>query len=107
MPSKPPVHRPAGYLASKQATQRQYDQRRGSDRQFYSTPTWRRFRKARLLESPLCHDCEEQRAELVQAEEIHHIIARHARPDLAYEPTNMMSLCKSCHSRRTRQESHR
>lgn len=35
----------------------------------------------------------------VGAQEIHHIIGIVARPDLAYDPENVVSLCTRCHHR--------
>lgn len=35
------------------------------------------------------------------ATEVHHIIKIAARPDLRLDQENLMSLCKSCHGRRT------
>jgi len=56
-----------------------------------------------LADHPLCHDCSEQ-GRITPANEVHHIIDRQERPDLAYDAANLMALCKSCHSSRTTRE---
>ena len=56
---------------------------------------WRIIRKQFLTEHPLCEHCE-KRGRLTPAREVHHKIPlnRGGRHD----STNLMSLCKSCHS---------
>lgn len=78
---------------------RQYDRERGADRQFYSTPRWRKFRRWFLARHPWCvlHDGPAPLATVVD-----HIIPRAERPDLAYVESNCRGLCVSCHNRRTR-----
>ena len=49
---------------------------------------------------PVCEDCE-KRGETKAVEEVHHIKKVADQPDHLLDETNLMSLCKSCHSRRT------
>jgi 5-methylcytosine-specific restriction endonuclease McrA len=64
--------------------------------------TWQKFRLRILKERPTCEDQALNHPGQVKAPyEVHHIIKREARPDLAYEPTNVLSLCKDCHQLRT------
>jgi len=77
--------------------------------QVYSCARWRRLRAWFLSRAPLCADPygdhkREGRAEL--ATEVDHVIGRRKRPDLAWDPGNLQGLCKSCHSRKTREEGH-
>jgi 5-methylcytosine-specific restriction enzyme A len=67
---------------------------------FYSSTPWRRLRAAYLDAHPLCVDCR-KRNRLTEATEVHHIIKRAERPDLALDMGNLEGLCKACHSRRT------
>lgn len=79
---------------------------------FYHTAAWQRCRTWWLaLEAdanqywycgPLCWECKkENRVEI--ATEVDHIVSRSkGGPD--FEPSNLMSLCKSCHSKKTRAE---
>lgn len=67
---------------------------RGYDRK------WNKFRESILNERPLCQDCLE--AGLTSpANEVHHIKKLREAPELRLEPSNVMCLCKACHSRRT------
>ncbi len=96
--------------------QQQYDRDRGPDRQFYSKPRWRQFRKRFLAANPWCVFCLKddgrQPTSLTPPSELHrgramvvdHIIPREERPDLAYTASNCRGLCVSCHNRRTRKQ---
>ena len=68
--------------------------RRGYDR------NWRRFRRAYLAQHPLCHDCQFEGL-ATEAVEIHHIKKVADHPELRFERTNQLGLCKSCLSKRT------
>ncbi len=60
---------------------------------------WQKRRKFYLQAHPLCVECEKE-GRTTAATEVHHIIPRSGRgPD---EESNLMSLCKSHHSRITR-----
>lgn len=63
---------------------------RGYDR------TWRRLRRMVLNRSPLCAECGDP------AIEVHHVIALADGGENTFE--NLESLCKGCHSRKTRRE---
>ncbi|MEN1682078.1 MAG: HNH endonuclease signature motif containing protein [Planctomycetota bacterium] len=65
---------------------------------FYSSKRWRETRAAKLREDPLCEKC---RPRVVAASVVDHILDRCDRPDLAYDMHNLMSLCVSCHNRKT------
>jgi len=67
---------------------------------FTSTRLWKKFRRAFLAEHPLCVDCN-QYGITTEASQVHHIVKRANDTDLAFEPTNCMALCASCHSKRT------
>lgn len=64
---------------------------------------WRKKSKSFLFDNPLCEnpsgstDC--KRA----ASQVHHKIDRIDRPDLAFVDSNLMSLCRRCHSRITKE----
>jgi 5-methylcytosine-specific restriction protein A len=80
------------------------DERRGTAASRGYDADWRRVRSLKLINNPLCEDCEEQGRVRV-AQEVHHIRTIAARPDLRLSMSNLMSLCKPCHSRRTMNES--
>lgn len=76
------------------------DAARRESLRFLNSTLWVRLREAFREANPLCSAC--QAAGRVEpATEVHHIIKRESRPDLALEWSNLESLCKSCHSRRT------
>jgi 5-methylcytosine-specific restriction protein A len=70
----------------------------------YNKRTWVKLRKAHLVQHPLCADCE-KRNKIVAAEEVHHLDSpfQYEEPKRTWrllDPTNLISLCKRCHSRR-------
>ena len=87
-------------LTCRPETDRQYDQHRGTASQRGYDKDWRRFRRQMLAERPLCQDCEAT-GQTTAAAEVHHILKLRDNYDLRLEPTNVMCLCKACHSRRT------
>lgn len=72
----------------------------GGDASHYDR-RWQRIRIAFLSKHPLCQKCKEA-GKLTPATEVHHIIAVKNGGSDADE--NLMPLCKSCHSRITREE---
>jgi 5-methylcytosine-specific restriction protein A len=60
---------------------------------------WRKVRRMILSKSPLCVDCYRQQI-VTEASEVHHIKA--IRDGGTNEESNLMPLCKPCHSTRTR-----
>ena len=63
--------------------------------------TWRKIRLQHINEHPLCEVCK-QKGMLTPANEVHHIIP--LSEGGTNETSNLMSLCKSCHSRITATE---
>jgi 5-methylcytosine-specific restriction protein A len=98
MPNKPRAHRSSWQRSS----QAEYDRRRGPDRQFYSTPRWKAFRRVFLQLFPLCVECERE-GRLTLATDVDHIRPRKDLPyDDWYAIEACQGLCKSHHSRKTR-----
>ena len=68
----------------------------------YNTDTWRRIRKAYLMEHPLCEVCSEL-GKVTYATECHHHneIADAQNPleakDRAFDSNNLVAVCKPCH----------
>ncbi len=55
--------------------------------------SWQRCRKAFLKKvGKQCVACSSKKS--VQ---VHHVLPRHIRPDLAVDMTNLIALCKDCH----------
>lgn len=69
---------------------------------YYNSSKWVKLRSAYLQANPLCERCLEN--EVVKpAEEVHHIkpigsgTSDLEMMGLAYDPNNLMALCKECH----------
>lgn len=79
---------------------RQRDQyRMSSSNRGYDGP-WRKLRKTFIRENPLCHDCM-VKGRYKPTREVHHIKKVKEYPSLRLVKSNLMGLCKSCHSIRT------
>ncbi len=63
---------------------------------------WEKTRKAQLKRKPFCEDHAARGYIIEPANEVHHVVKVSARPDLKHDSRNLRSLCKSCHSIRTR-----
>lgn len=57
--------------------------------------TWRRIRDQYIAEHPLCEQCE-MNGKLTRAEEVHH--KKPLSEGGTHDKSNLMALCKSCHS---------
>lgn len=66
--------------------------------------SWKRIRDRYIKTHPLCEECQRQ-GRLTPAEEVHHIIP--LANGGSNDKENLMSLCKSCHSRITAQSGDR
>lgn len=87
----------ANYRNPNQPTYEQCDTRQ-ADRRFYASAQWRKVRSIKLAINPICQ-CEDNCGRI--AEQVHHVIERKLRPDLAYDLNNLQSLTRQCHSRIT------
>lgn len=72
---------------------------------FYNTPQWRFARKRQLIENPLCAECLKE-GKPIKAKIVDHIIPVKQGGD-KYAPSNLQSLCWSCHSRKSAKEGSR
>jgi 5-methylcytosine-specific restriction protein A len=64
---------------------------------------WQRVRALQLARSPVCADPRGRHAKrIMAASEVHHVVARQAGG--SDHPSNLQSLCKSCHSHETMME---
>lgn len=86
-----------------QGTKRPIDPRMSRSRRGYDR-AWMRLRRNYLAKQPLCHDCR-AKGRTTAAEEVHHIRGfRGTKDPQRLDVTNLMALCKPCHSRRTAME---
>src|SRR5450756_2332853 len=97
----------SGYCSnhSKPVTQQEIDRHR-HDNKVYGNTTWRRLRRIKLSNNPLCELCL-ARGVVVQASQIDHIIPVAKQPELRLSLDNLQSLCETCHSKKTREENRR
>lgn len=75
----------------------------GYDTNFYRRKAWRTIRRIKLMEDPLCVECEKE-GKLVSATVVDHIKARRDAPELELEFSNLQSLCESCHNSKSGRE---
>lgn len=68
---------------------------------FYGTGAWVRLRRAVLARDEHLCVLHRQKGQLVAANEVDHIIPRRRAPEREYDMTNLQSLCRGCHSRKT------
>ena len=81
-------------------TQRVITRRRGSAGRFYSTAAWTRLRAHKIARDPLCEVClAEGRTEA--ATEVDHIVPIDVDWGRRLDITNLQSLSRSCHARKT------
>lgn len=71
----------------------------GKNAVFYASRVWRKLRKVKLLNNPICEECKK-----AYATEVHHLIPLEDNYDLRLSYDNLQSLCKPCHSIETRKE---
>lgn len=113
MPSLPPRHRPCHCLSRQQAD-RAYEQRRALDpalaaaKRIRNGSRWQHVRRAHLQRSPLCLDCKVAGCTRA-AVDVDHVIplvtlVRTNQLQLAYDETNLRSLCRACHSKKSARE---
>jgi len=62
----------------------------------YKTALWQRLRGAQLRDQPLCRYCKEMGL-TVAATIVDHIKPHRGDRNLAFDQTNLQSLCKPCH----------
>ncbi|GIX57442.1 hypothetical protein BPADB04_24720 [Bacillus paranthracis] len=71
---------------------------KGKDDNFYTTLRWRKLRKQIIeRDGGHCQRCLHNSGIINSANlEVHHIKARSQYPELQYEPSNLVTVCKTC-----------
>lgn len=72
---------------------------------FYKTTRWKKTSARGLAAEPFCRRHLVLFGEHVAGHHRDHIVPRERAPQLAYDPANLQTLCRSCHSMKTRRES--
>jgi len=81
-------------------SRRKVEGRLSSQIGWYGTNRWKRLRSVHLSEYPLCKHCDDNGL-IVPATEVDHRIPHKGNYESFFDPRNLQSLCKSCHSRKT------
>ena len=102
MPTKPPVHRPAGWRSAAAAKAELDRQRPSASRRGYG-PRWRKARRIYLARHPLCTACEAA-ARVVPATVVDHVVPHRGDAALFWDEGNWAALCKQCHDAKTARE---
>lgn len=68
---------------------------RAAHQAFKDSPAWRKLRKQIRMRDGACVDCG-----ATDGLTVHHIKPYRTNPDLALDPDNLVTLCRSCHGRR-------
>ena len=86
--------------------QRKYtnDEKRKARQKIYNSSKWKQLRIAKLQQQPLCEECLKC-DKITSAEHVHHVHTFMKANteiellELAYDYSNLMSLCVECHNR--------
>jgi 5-methylcytosine-specific restriction protein A len=70
---------------------------------FLDTQAWRKLSRWKLAASPNCEKCLIA-GRYSPAQDVDHVLPRATHPELALDPSNLQSLCKVCHLRKTKSE---
>ena len=76
-----------------------YEKERGSAAERGYDARWRKARLSFLRDNPICNDCRDELATVVD-----HIIPHKGNLDLFWDQENWQPLCKRCHDRKTVRE---
>ena len=102
MPSRPPVHRPAGSRRAAEVKRALDRQRPSAARRGYEA-RWRRARDAFLARQSLCVRCRAA-GRLEPATVVDHVVPHRGDPALFWDEANWAALCKRCHDAKTARE---
>jgi 5-methylcytosine-specific restriction protein A len=100
MPSKPPMHRSAGWRSAA-AVKAELDRQRPSAARRGYGPRWRRARAAFLAQNPLCASCKAD-GRLVPATVVDHVVPHGGDERLFWDEGNWKGLCNPATMRRPR-----
>ncbi|CAL2095822.1 HNHc domain-containing protein [Tenacibaculum sp. 190524A02b] len=99
MPNKPVTKRKPWHVKPKQMHERTVD-----NSTIYNSWSWRKYRKKRLAEEPLCRKCDEKGL-VVVAKVLDHIVRIEDGGEV-YLDSNTQPLCVKCHNSKSGREAH-
>jgi len=82
---------------------REYDSKRPEYRALYTTIGWSDMKRNQLRSHPLCAE-HGRKGRVVAGSQVDHIIPHKGDLALFFDPSNLQTLCASCHSRKTARE---
>ena len=106
MPTRPKSYAQLTYKRSRTLYDRRYDASRKDDPglavavKIRNSVRWKALSRSYRREQPACQDpfgAHRKRGEVVSAAGVHHRVSIQDDPELAFERTNLMSLCAQCH----------
>lgn len=99
MPSMAPKHSPAKVSAKVHRNAKERDARQGKRQFATNSRMWRAIRAEQLQFEPLCRECSKS-CKITPATDVDHIDG----DSWNNRPSNLQSLCHSCHSAKTVRE---
>lgn len=72
-------------------------------RSLYDTVAWRTLRADHISANPLCAE-HLKAGEVVPGTDVDHIVPHGGDEDLFFDPSNLQTLCSTCHGRKTQRE---
>lgn len=102
MPTKPALHRPAGFKGAAEVKRALDRERPSAARRGYGS-RWRRARAAFLAQHPLCAACR-VRGRVVAATVVDHVTPHRGDQRLFWDESNWTPACKPCHDAKTARE---
>lgn len=106
MPTRPPIHQPAGSKRRRKQVVTNYNRtpERRAHQQLYDW-AWRQYSARRLQQYPYCVRCyAPPRKKITRAVVTDHIQPHKGDSLLFRDPSNHQSLCEVCHNKKTRKE---
>ena len=92
-----------GNYCEEHQSEMEYKRERNSYSKLYSTSRWQRLRQYILSKEPLCVECKKNKR-IRPATVVDHIKPHKGNKELFYDESNLQSLCKPCHDRKTAKE---
>jgi len=65
---------------------------------FYNSPAWRRLRKMKMQQNPLCERCYKDAGRIIPATIVHHRVEVKQDWSRRLSMDNLISVCDSCHA---------
>lgn len=111
MRGRPPTHLQLARGGRDRAADREYEGRRRRDpalaaaARIRSSQSWRLLSAGKLRENPICERCAAATPpRTTPATEVHHVVPLVVDPSLAYDWSNLRSVCAPCHAALEREE---